>query len=195
MTVPTVTVPAVTSVPGATSPPVPLDGDSTQSDEPAGPSPYDATVEQPITRVAATQKGAPLKATIAPVPGNGRDAKGRLLPGHGGVPGSGRPKGLAARVRQLVDFDKAIITLQDIAWGKLAPSARMADRLKAIEILMDRGHGKPQVTIDIKEGGTSATKQRLQSMTFEQLVTMTEGMRALASGVSDDASDADIVEE
>ena len=117
------------------------------------------------------------------------------MPGHAGVPGSGRPKGLAARVRQMVDFDKAITTLMEIAWGKLAPSARMADRIKAIEILFDRGHGKPQVTVDIKEGGVTASKQRVQAMSFAELVAATEAMRQLTEkSTDDDIEDAEEVQ-
>lgn len=173
----------------ATSACLPAVQDPSQSaavDEPCGPSPYETSAV-----LGADSKSTALTVSQQSKPGPLRDANGRLLPGHGGVPGSGRPKGLAKRVRDMVDFDKAIETLVQIAWGTLAPSARMADRIKAIEILMDRGFGKPQVTVDIKEG-SGIDRTRLQATPYEKLVAMVEGMRALQS--SDNTIDAEEVQ-
>lgn len=164
--------------------------------EPAGPSPYDvpAVTGRPDVETESTALTTSQQTKVAPMPGNGRDANGRLMKGHHGVPGSGRPKGLAARVRQLVNFDKAIETLQEIAWGRLAPSARMADRIKAIEILFDRGHGRPQVTVDIKEG-SSTNRERVRAMSFGELMAAVEGMRQLAEPkTDDDVEDAEEVQ-
>lgn len=117
-----------------------------------------------------------------------RDARGRIISGTPN-PG-GRPKALAGRVRDLVDFDQAINTLVEIAWGKLAPAARIADRIKAIELLMDRGYGKPSLTVDVKEN--SAANASFKNMSTPRLVATVEAMRQLAA--PDDVTDAELIQ-
>ncbi len=127
-----------------------------------------------------------------------RGEGGRLVKGHGGVPGSGRPKGLAARVRELVDFDKAIEVLADIAYGKLAPAARIADRLKAIEILCDRGHGKAVQTIDVKGDDVGAIGE-VKNLPLDRLFAMRDTLRAIQARPETrqltDVIDAELVDE
>lgn len=123
-----------------------------------------------------------------------RDEKGKLLPGHGGLPHCGRPKGLAAKVRELADFDKAIEVLCDIAYGKLAPAARVADRLKAIEILCDRGWGKAHQTVDVKSEETTPSIAGKKKLRLDQLLAIRDTIRALQEP-SEPVIDAELVDE
>jgi hypothetical protein len=122
-----------------------------------------------------TQTRAP--TTNAVKRGPHRWQKGMASPNPGG-----RPIGLASRVREIVDFDKAIETLVEIAWGKLAPASRVADRIKAIELLFDRGHGKAVQAVEMRDGPMSANAQRIKQMPTEKLIATVEAMRALAAG-------------
>lgn len=116
-----------------------------------------------------------------------RDEKGHLLPGQPSMNPGGRPVGLGRRVREMVNFDKAIETLVDIAWGKLAPASRVADRIKAIELLMDRGYGKAAQVVDLKDGNVRADK--FKAMSTPKLIATVEAMRALATGATADTNE------
>lgn len=113
-----------------------------------------------------------------------RDAHGRIVAGGGPLNPKGRPKGIGARVREMVDFDKAIETLVDIAWGKLAPASRVADRIKAIELLFDRAFGKAAQVVDLKDGDTAARAHKFKQMDTTKLIATVEAMRALAQGTT-----------
>lgn len=157
------------------------------------------TAGAPDSTQTASTTVVPSSVTVLPAPRttamlttgrNGvtvaRDVHGRLLPGNTPNP-KGREAGLARRVREIVDFDKAIETLVEIAWGKLAPASKVADRIKAIELLFDRGHGKAQQLIDIKDP-TSGAGKTYRTMDTPKLIATVEALRRVASGDSD-ASD------
>lgn len=139
--------------------------------DPAKPPPTSAVPDLGQTTALATRPPREVK----------RDAHGRLAPGTAALPGAGRPQGLAKRVREIVDFDKAIETLVEIAWGKLAPLAKTADRIKAIELLFDRGHGKAPQQIDMADKTPGATRDAFKSMPMEKLIATVEAMRALSA--------------
>jgi len=63
--------------------------------------------------------------------------------GVSGNPG-GRPKGLAATVRELVDVHELVAVLLDIAHNT---GAEARDRISATKELLDRGYGKPHQSI------------------------------------------------
>ena len=132
-----------------------------------------------------TQSAAPLTTANTAAP---RGPDGRLLPGQSLNPG-GRPVGLGRRVREMVNFDKAIETLVDIAWGKLAPASRVADRIKAIELLMDRGFGKAAQVVDLKDGTQRTDK--FKQMSTEKLIATVHAMRALAEGKAETNDDGE----
>src|SRR5688572_11005800 len=67
-------------------------------------------------------------------------------PGQSGNPG-GRPRGLAARVREIVDVDELV----NFALNLLRDErASMRDRCWAVDFLADRGFGKPTQTMDLR---------------------------------------------
>jgi hypothetical protein len=81
------------------------------------------------------------------------------------APGSGRPaEWLKSKCRDIVDSNSLIDFLADVAGGKvlvqvvtdegecLNVPAQIKDRLKAVEMLLDRGWGKPTQAIDAGEG-------------------------------------------
>ena len=71
---------------------------------------------------------------------------GRFKPGQSGNP-SGRPKipeDVKAAFKELTP--QAVETLKGIM---LNPLAKDADRIKAAEIIMDRGYGKPTQAVDV----------------------------------------------
>lgn len=70
--------------------------------------------------------------------GEVRDAAGRFRKGQTGNAG-GRPKGLAATVREATDLDHLLSMLLGIVSD---PGCRAADRIRASELLLDRGWGK-----------------------------------------------------
>lgn len=78
----------------------------------------------------------------------------RFRPGNCANPG-GRPKGLEARVRELVDFDKITLMLRDIALGEMPPGVtsesgvKIKDRIEAAKLLYDRGFGKARAVVDL----------------------------------------------
>lgn len=89
-----------------------------------------------------------------------RDARGHWLKGSVPNPG-GRPKGLAARVRALVDVDELIEAALRVLRGKpyrvddgaggynVMPT--MNDFKWAVQFLSDRGWGLPNVNVQISE--------------------------------------------
>src|SRR4051794_33270844 len=70
--------------------------------------------------------------------GEVRDAAGRFRKGRTGNAG-GRPKGLAATVREVTDLDQLLSMLVGIVSDT---NSRAADRIRACELLLDRGWGK-----------------------------------------------------
>ena len=87
-----------------------------------------------------------------PKPGNERDERGRFVKGSTGG-GGGRPK-------MPEDLKKAFRSHSEEACKILVgimndKDARNADRIKAAEIILDRGYGKPTQAVDL-EGSIDA---------------------------------------
>lgn len=68
-----------------------------------------------------------------------RDAAGRFRPGTPSPNPGGRPKGVAARAREVADLDTLLGVLFGIATDS---SARNSDRLAACRELLDRAYGR-----------------------------------------------------
>lgn len=118
-----------------------------------------------------------------------------IVKGSGGLPGGGkgRAPGLAKMVRDIVHVPGIISFLQDVAIGKLAAGAKMADRIKAAEILLDRGYGKPTQHVELKdETAKSEVRKAVETMSTEKLAETVERLRNLVAQKV--ATDADIVE-
>lgn len=82
------------------------------------------------------------------VSGNGRDAAGRWIRGTSGSPG-GRKKTLTGLVRRSTKDGKDVVAfLVQVLKGEL-PKVSIGDRLRAAEILCDRGWGRPKVSMDV----------------------------------------------
>ena len=92
-------------------------------------------------------KKAPEKPKNKPKkpPAEGRDANGRYLPGH--APGRGRPKVPEELKRAFqVASEDAKRVLIEIANN---PKAKDSDRIRAAEVILDRGYGKPVQAVDV----------------------------------------------
>lgn len=118
-------------------------------------------------------------------------------PGQSGNPG-GRAKGLEKRVRELVDFDKITLALQDIAMG-IRPAdgplkdlaIKTRDRIEAAKLLYDRGYGRAKQTVDLK--GDVVLGERpvdVRPLTDEELRVAAKLDDGLAEEPSDDGGDA-----
>jgi hypothetical protein len=97
-------------------------------------------------------------------------------PGQSGNPG-GRPAGLEQRVRELVDFDKVTLVLQDIVLGmpcedgtREKPSAKDTDRIAAAKLLFERGFGRPreEVVVDLGRLGDLSDAE-LEQMLLDEV--------------------------
>jgi hypothetical protein len=96
-----------------------------------------------------------------------RDEKGRLQKGTPSLNPGGRPKGLAARVREMTDDGTQLIEMyRDIAFGKVKATTR--DRIEAGKILLERGFGKAHETVLTGEL-PGAPKEELAALSMEQL--------------------------
>ena len=103
----------------------------------------------------------------------GRDARGRLLPGHTANPG-GRPRGLSRYVRELTrdgrtlaEFFHRIFRGEDV--DGQTPSFQ--DRLKAAEWLADRGFGRPTQPLSGDEDRPPLQMSRPELLALIQYVT------------------------
>lgn len=68
-----------------------------------------------------------------------RDSAGRFRPGTPSPNPGGRPKGVAARAREVADLDTLLGVLFGIATDE---TARNSDRLAACRELLDRAYGR-----------------------------------------------------
>lgn len=83
----------------------------------------------------------------------------KFVKGKSGNPG-GRPKGFAARVRELVDIDEVVAA----ALAIMRASRDDADRLKAMAFLADRGWGKPHQSASVEVDVVDATGLRIEDL-------------------------------
>ena len=88
-------------------------------------------------------------------------------------------EGLAVKVRNLVgDGDKLTHLLFAIANGS-EPSAKVSDRLSAINMLLDRGWGKPVTSLEVSgEVNVTSVIQTLDTADLKDLVSMRERVLA-----------------
>ena len=124
-------------------------------------------------------------------------ASGQILKGSGGYAGAGkgRAPGLAKMVQDIVHFPAIIQFLQDVAVGKLAAGTKMADRIKAAEILLDRRYGKPTQHVELKDDtAQSEARREIESMTTKQLASTVDQLRSLLARKDESIVDAEIVE-
>lgn len=122
----------------------------------------------------------------------------KLVKGSGALPGAGkgRAPGLAKMVRDIVHIPGIIQFLQDVAIGKLAAGTKMADRIKAAEIILDRGYGKPSQHVEIKDDtAQSEARKQVEKMTTEKLSATVDQLRALIARKDEVITDAEIVDE
>lgn len=104
--------------------------------------------------------------------------------GQSGNPG-GRPKGFAARVRELVEPDEIIGFALEIARN---PGAKDADRISAFNFLADRGWGKAQQFIEMSGEVENPTRGlNLSALPAERLAELTSILdeAAEATGADD----------
>jgi KTSC domain len=124
-----------------------------------------------------------------------RGPDGRLLPGSTANP-SGRPRGLERIARDVVEknggFEALMQFLADVAIGKLAAAAQIKDRLKAADMLCERGYGKPKAIVEIVEDA-AAQDEDVSEYSLEQLMQLREILRSPKRAVPD-VVDAEIVE-
>jgi len=114
-------------------------------------------------------------------------------PGQSGNP-SGRPKGtrelshLVLEVtndgKELVDALVAIArgTLPEILSGKATKEVTVKDRLRAIEMLLDRGYGKPPATLDVSGRIDHGI---LSELSLEELEERVQRLKVLEAGIVD----------
>lgn len=82
----------------------------------------------------------------------------------------GRPKGLERLTREMVDWPKAVEFLIGILYGEAAPGTKVADRLKAFELLSNRAFGQAKQSIDItSDEGQTMAALNMANMTREEL--------------------------
>lgn len=125
--------------------------------------------------------------------GNNKNLVG-WQPGQSGNP-SGRPKGTRELSHlvleatnhgtELVDTLVAISrgTLPEILDGKETKEVTVKDRLRAVEMLLDRGYGKPPGTLEVSG---NLNVNHLAGMTFEELEARSRKIEALLeAGVVD----------
>ena len=88
-------------------------------------------------------------------------------------------EGLAVKVRNLVgDGDKLAHLLFAIANGS-EPSAKVSDSLSAINMLLDRGWGKPVTSLEVSgEVNVTSVIQTLNTDELKDLVSMRERVLA-----------------
>jgi hypothetical protein len=125
---------------------------------------------------------------------DGKPPRSAFTKGKSGNPG-GRPKGIAARVKELVgnDGEKALKVLWDIATGKLtitqhavmtgAPyqaTPGFRDRREAIKELLDRGFGKPREPVDLTTRDGEPRSLDLSKLTDAELDQFTALLAAAA---------------
>lgn len=86
---------------------------------------------------------------------NGRDERGRFLPGN---PGGGRPP-IPAELRELAQA--AAPRAIEIALELMETATNERVRLAAAEVLLDRGYGKPAQAVDVTSAGEQIQPIRL----------------------------------
>lgn len=150
----------------------------------------DPSAPHPKAKTAHELLGLPSPAN----PNARRDAKGRILPGQSLNP-SGARTSLPVLMKRVVDqhggLEKATEVLCEIAWGKLAAGARLADRMRAIEILYDRIHGRAREHVTFDDQGKGASS--LQGRSLQELIGMRERLRTLRGG--DGVQEAEVIDD
>lgn len=114
-----------------------------------------------------------------------------MIKGAPSVNPSGRPQSMERMVRERVlaidpatgksEFGQILDMLIDTALGRNgAQAAARKDRIKAAEIILDRGWGKATQTVDITaEVTTPSTAVALTGLTDEQLQALEAGLGAV----------------
>lgn len=162
---------------GKTTPPAP---ESSAKD----PSQETAMVIAPADARNPTGNPLPPGAFIDGIGAGGKpiirdkDTK-RIVKGSAPLPNAGKPQHLSKIVRDIVHFPGIVSFLQDLAIGKLAAGARMADRVKAAEILLDRGFGKPQVHVEVKDETAASAREKVAHLATADLANTVDGLRRL----------------
>lgn len=110
-----------------------------------------------------------------------RDDAGRLVPGNPSLNPGGRPRGLERIARDVVEknggFEALMQFLADVAIGKLAAAAQIKDRLKAADMLCERGYGKPKAIVEIVEDA-AAQDEDVSEYSLDQLMQLREILRS-----------------
>lgn len=124
------------------------------------------------------------RVTAGPENTNGsrkRDAKGKFLRGTSGNPG-GRPKGLAAEVRDAYPAHEMVADMLRVAKGLKVQGQKptIADMTKAREWLADRGYGKAAAFAAV-EGGDPLELGAVDKAIDETLDELAEAREAKAA--------------
>lgn len=120
-----------------------------------------------------------------------RDAHGRLMKGSAGLPNAGRP---VQKIKDLAEYTRIMtengtLAVQGILSIAQDPKAKHADRLRAWEILQDRGYGKA-VDVQVMLALTNDPTHK-DALAHYSTVTLERLLRQLAPG-SADVIDAEV---
>lgn len=118
-----------------------------------------------------------------------RDERGRIVRGH--VPGSGRPIEISYKARKAFSKIKGFNILSRIAENE---EARASDRIRALEVILERGYGKAldvQALLHFHDGETTAGQAL--GLTPGLLTNLARQLQAQASATTPRAPDPSLI--
>lgn len=141
------------------------------------PKPLSSWEQKRQARIAAVRAEDSESVDSAPqiTPPVRRDEGGRWLKGSTPNPG-GRPKGLAERIRQrTAEGERLLDELFQILDDKVA---KPSERLRAIEILFDRGYGKALETSVVANLSSAPSNPELDALSTDTLLALARRLQS-----------------